>query len=284
MDLVAACRVFVHVGERGSFTQGAAAAGVPQPVASRRIAALERHLGARLFDRSTRRAALTAFGRDMIPPATRLVRLADELSDHAALALLRPLSVAVPETCSVRRLAQLDAAAREDGTVLEFRTATPAGRAELLNAREVRLALLATPVDEATWVVPLGVASTVDEDRPLRVETLRPSRTRREPRRLWVQPEDDVPHVRDRLTQLGNRAALLPAQIAVAPSLTSAVSDVLRSPGNLLLCPSGQAEELGLRWRPLAGVALARGYVLASTPGEAAPDLHDPLAACLGAS
>jgi demethoxyubiquinone hydroxylase (CLK1/Coq7/Cat5 family) len=26
MDLVAACRVFVHVGERGSFTLGAAAA------------------------------------------------------------------------------------------------------------------------------------------------------------------------------------------------------------------------------------------------------------------
>jgi DNA-binding transcriptional LysR family regulator len=45
MDLVASCRVFVHVGERGSFTLGAAAARVPQSVASRRIAALEEHFG-----------------------------------------------------------------------------------------------------------------------------------------------------------------------------------------------------------------------------------------------
>jgi len=32
MDLLAACRVFVSVGERGSFTLGAAAARVQAPV------------------------------------------------------------------------------------------------------------------------------------------------------------------------------------------------------------------------------------------------------------
>ncbi|AUH44395.1 hypothetical protein CXR04_33090 [Streptomyces sp. CMB-StM0423] len=44
MDLVGACRAFVSVGTRESFTVGAAAAGLSQPVVSRRIAALENHL------------------------------------------------------------------------------------------------------------------------------------------------------------------------------------------------------------------------------------------------
>src|SRR3954469_15689454 len=109
VDLVGACRVFVHVGERGSFTLGAAAAQVPQSVASRRIAALEKHFGERLFDRSTHRAALTVFGRDMLPSAKRLVQLAEAMEHNAEQAKLRPLTLAVPDTCSVRQRAMLDA-------------------------------------------------------------------------------------------------------------------------------------------------------------------------------
>src|ERR1700761_3360171 len=159
MDLLAACRVFVSVGERGSFTLGAAAARVPQPVASRRIAALEAHFGERLFDRSTRRAALTPFGRDMLPPARRLIQLAEALEYHAEQARLRPLSLAVPETCPVRALAELSAAAHEQGVMLEFRPAGPAERAELVATAQVRVALVAVPPAGADWTVPLGVAA-----------------------------------------------------------------------------------------------------------------------------
>ncbi|MFJ8441639.1 LysR family transcriptional regulator [Kitasatospora griseola] len=286
MDLVGACRVFVQVGERGSFTLGAAAAGVPQPVASRRIAALERRLGGPLFDRSGRRAALTPFGRDLLPSARRLVELADALEHDAEQARLRPLAFAVPELCPVRPLAQLDAEARELGMVLGFRPAGPAARAELLNAHEVRLALVAVPPGEAGWAVPLGVAGAVVTDpRPLRVESLRPARAQPAFRRIWVQPEDDLPHIRGRLEQLGHRAALLPAQVALAPSLTAAVSETLRSDA-LLLCSSAQAEEYGLFWRALAGQPVARGYRLragggvdARTVGEA---LREPIGHCLG--
>lgn len=276
MDLVAACRVFVHVGERGSFTLGAAAARVPQSVASRRIAALERHFGARLFDRSTRRAALTAFGRDMLPSAKRLVQLADAMEDDAARAKLRPLTLAVPETCSVRRLAELDAAARADGTVLDFRTAGPAERAELLRSGEVRTAVLAVPPSDADWTVPLGVASAAAGTRPLRLDTLRPGRTREGYRRIWLQPEDDVPHVRDRLEQAGHRAALVPAQVAVAPSLVAAVAEAAHT-ADLLLCPPAQAEELALTWRPLAGAPVTRGYRVSATTGDEADRLRTAL-------
>ncbi|MCA1218425.1 LysR family transcriptional regulator [Streptomyces sp. 8L] len=294
MDLVGACRVFVHVGERGSFTLGAAAAQVPQSVASRRIAALEQRFGERLFDRSTRRAALTAFGRDMLPAAKRLVRLADELEYSAERARLRPLTVAVPETCAVRHLALLDAASRERGTALDFRTAGPQERARLLADRDVRAALVAVVPDEATWCVPLGVASRRGDGagsrpggdaRPLRIDTLRPARTAPAGPRLWLQPEDDVPHVRDRLTEVAQGVALAPSQVAVAASLTAALSDVLRT-ANLLVCSAAQARELGLDWRPLAGLTLARGYRAAAIGDETHRlDTHlwDETALCLGA-
>ncbi|MGW4235309.1 LysR family transcriptional regulator [Streptomyces sp. NPDC004749] len=292
MDLLAACRVFVHVGERGSFTLGAAAARVPQSVASRRIAALEDHFGERLFDRSTRRAALTAFGRDMLPSAKRLVQLAEAMEYDAERARLRPLAFAVPETCSVRRLAVLDAAARDRGTVLDLRPAGPAGRVELLRSHEVRAALVAVPPGDADWVVPLGVASRADGGdvplRPLHLETLRPGRTERSFRRVWIQPEDDVPHVRDRLERLGHRAALVPAQLTVAPSLVAAVSEATRADG-LLLCSAAQAEELGLRWRGLAGAgaSVARGYGVSALGRDEARRLRgglgDQLARALGA-
>ncbi|QZY20959.1 LysR family transcriptional regulator [Streptomyces decoyicus] len=268
VDLVAACRVFVQVGERGSFTLGAEAVRVPQSVASRRVAALEEHFGERLFDRSTRRAALTAFGRDMLPSAKRLVQLAEALEYHAEQAKLRPFGLAVPETCSVRHLAMLDAAARDEDTVLDFRTAGPAERTELLRSREVRAALVAVPPAGADWTVPLGVASPADSGRgPLHLETLRPGRAQRSFRRIWIQPEDDVPHIRDRLAQTGHRVALVPAQVAVAASLTAAVAATMHT-DDFLLCSAAQADDLGLCWRRLAGAPVARGYSVSAVAGD----------------
>jgi hypothetical protein len=177
----------------------------------------------------------------------------------------------------------LETAARENGTILDFRAAGPAERTELLRSREVRAALVAVPPDAATWVVPLGVASTVDTGRqPLHLDTLRPGRTRRSFRRIWLQPEDDVPHIRDRLEQLGHREALVPAQVAVATSLTTALSDTLRT-DNLLLCPPTQAAELELHWRPIAGSPVARGF---TASGDGSAQLREQLwrdvALCLG--
>jgi hypothetical protein len=157
---------------------------------------------------------------------------------------------------------------------------------ELLNAHEVRLALVAVPPHEATWAVPLGVAAAVRTGaRPLRIETLRQRQPRRPFQRIWIQPEDDLPHVRDRLEQLGHRAALLPAQISVAASLTAAVSETLRTDA-LLLCSAAQADELGLYWRALAGAPVARGYQLRAGSGDdvrqVSRALREPIARCLG--
>ena len=285
MDLVSACRIFTSVAERGSFTLGAAAEGIPQSVASRRVAALEKHFRQPLFDRTARRAVLTVFGQDMLGPAKRLVQYAETLEYHAAEAKLRPLTLAVPEICDVRRLAVLDAAARDAELALDIRSAGPELRAAWMRDKAVRAAVQAVPSDDALWTVPLGLASlplpvppptgrheatqgSSSARPPIRLETLRPSRTEPALRRVWIQPEDDVPHVRDVLQRAGHRAALLPAQISVAASLVTAVGAALRG-SDLVLASADQARELGLAWRPIAeAAALARGYTVAAHVGD----------------
>jgi DNA-binding transcriptional LysR family regulator len=60
--------------DEGSFTAGAAAAGVAQPSLSESIRRLEDELGVRLFHRVGRRVGLTDAGRAFEGPARRLVR------------------------------------------------------------------------------------------------------------------------------------------------------------------------------------------------------------------
>ncbi|RCV51721.1 LysR family transcriptional regulator [Marinitenerispora sediminis] len=287
MDMVGACRAFVSVSERGSFTLGAAAAHIPQPVASRRIAALEKHLGARLFDRSTRRATLTPFGRDMLPSARRLVQLAEAMEYDAERARLAPVRLAVPDICATRDLARLDVEARRRGLRLDFHPAPPERRTELLRSQQVRAAITGVPQDEGYWAVPLGLASAAEPRvRTVYVETLRAGRADAARRRIWIQPEDDVPHIRDRLMRVRDTAGLRAGQVAVATALTGAAAEVLGS-ADFLLCSRGQAAELGLHWRPTGEVSLARGYDVAAATADDAErlraHLRDGIARCLGA-
>lgn len=287
MDLIGSCRAFVSVSETGSFTAGAAAAHIPQPVASRRVAALERHLGERLFDRSAFRARLTPFGRDMLPSAKQLVRLADAMAHDAQRAKRRPLLLAVPDTCTVRALAELDAEARVLDIHLEFRTAAPGERAELVRTQEVRAAIAAVPADVAVWTVPLGLAGGGEpEANVIYLDSLRAGRSGGSPRRVWLQQEDDVPHLRDRLLRVRDSVGLPPGQVAVADSLAGAVAAVYGS-SDLLLCSAAQAAEFDLHWRPIGELDLVRGFDVTAALGDDATrirtHLRPGIARCLGA-
>jgi DNA-binding transcriptional LysR family regulator len=288
VDLVGVCRAFVSVSERGSFTVGAAAVQMSQSVASRRVAALEERFGEPLFERTSRRAVLTPFGRDMLPAARQLVQAADLLLHEAEATKRKPWRLAVPGSCSTSALARLVAEARGSGVTLELRVASPARRAELLHAQQARAALLAVPPDEAKWTVPLGLAGVqAPAMKRVHLETLRLGRASPGPaRRIWIQPEDDVPHIRDPLTRLRDAVGLRPAQLVAASDLTSAAAEVLCT-RDLLLCSPAQAEELALKWRPLGEVALSRGYALAAAadgnPQHVEARLGDAIARCLGA-
>lgn len=63
MDRLQAITVFLEIAERGSLTRAAEALSLSQPSVVRTLAALERHLGVRLFNRNTRRLAITEEGR-----------------------------------------------------------------------------------------------------------------------------------------------------------------------------------------------------------------------------
>lgn len=69
---------FLAIVERGSFSAAAEALHLTQPAVSRRVAALERRLAVRLFDRIGRTVALTEAGRALLPRARRVL---DELDD-----------------------------------------------------------------------------------------------------------------------------------------------------------------------------------------------------------
>lgn len=292
MDLIAACRVLVEIGDRGSVTRAAAALEVAQSVASRRILALEKQLGGPLLERTARSAALTPLARDLLPSVRRLIRLADELELDAARARLRPVTIAVPPGCSTRDLAVVEAAGRAAGLRLEFRAEPPALRAELVTARGVRLAVTSVPPDAATWTARLGAAGRRASGTALRLDGLRPARVGRSRdddagARLRVGPEDDVPHVRDPLSRAAYAVGLLPSQLPVDATTTSSLASVLAD-GDLLLCTEAEARELGLQWRPFVGLAVARGYALVgdsdSDVAAVLAAVAEELAAALGAT
>jgi DNA-binding transcriptional LysR family regulator len=292
VDLIAACRVLIEVESRGSVTRAAAALGVAQSVASRRLMALEQRLGAPVLERSGQRASLTPFGRDVVPSAVRLVRLADQFELDAERALLQPITVLVPLSCSVRDLAVAVAAGRAAGVGIQFERETPARRAERTAALSARVAVTAVPETEARWRVPLGAGSRARRDDPLRLDALRRGRTARRSSdddagsRLRIGPEDDVPHVRDVITRAGFSAGLVPGQLPIDASTTTALAEVLAA-GDLLLCSESEAAELGLHWRPFADLPLSRGYALTAGSEHDARQIADvigeELAACLGA-
>ena len=78
MDQLLAMKVFVRVAERGSFARAADELELSRPAASGHVAALEKHLGARLLHRTTRKVSLTSEGADFL---RRCRRIFDELRD-----------------------------------------------------------------------------------------------------------------------------------------------------------------------------------------------------------
>jgi DNA-binding transcriptional LysR family regulator len=67
---------FVTVAEEGSFTRAARRLHLVQSALSVSIRSLERELGARLFERTTREVALTDAGRILLPEARRTLQAA----------------------------------------------------------------------------------------------------------------------------------------------------------------------------------------------------------------
>jgi DNA-binding transcriptional LysR family regulator len=122
-------RYFVAVAEAGSITGAATVVRVAQPSLSRQLRQLEGEIGEPLFDRSGRRARLTAAGEAFLPLAHDLVRRADR-----AAALMRGLAapdqitlrMVAPETTVADVIAPFLAHLPSDAPMIDVREAVPA--------------------------------------------------------------------------------------------------------------------------------------------------------------
>src|SRR5689334_25045762 len=85
--------LFARLVEHGSFTRAAEAEGVPLATLSRRIAALERHVGLTLLHRTTRRMRLTDAGRDYLEYCRRIAADAEAAAAAVAAKQTRPTGV-----------------------------------------------------------------------------------------------------------------------------------------------------------------------------------------------
>src|SRR5581483_4190717 len=110
-----ALRLFVTAARQSSLTRAAELLGVTQSAASRRIALLERELGAPLFERGRRGVSLTPQGEAYlaaVAPALQLITSATGQARAAAEA--EPLKLRVYSTFAVKwllpRLPQFQAA------------------------------------------------------------------------------------------------------------------------------------------------------------------------------
>src|SRR5690606_34924880 len=92
-------RYFAAVVDAGGFSAAERALGVPKSRLSRRVAALERRLGVRLLQRSTRRITLTDTGRQVAEHARAMMREAEAADCVASSRRVEPsgaLRVSLP--------------------------------------------------------------------------------------------------------------------------------------------------------------------------------------------
>ena len=105
-----ALAMFSKVAEEGSFAAAAAAMGVSVATVSRAVTRLEERLGGRLFNRTSRRLALTDYGHTLAERAARIYAEAEEAEDFARETSSRPrglVKLAAPLSFGARWVAPL---------------------------------------------------------------------------------------------------------------------------------------------------------------------------------
>lgn len=110
MDFVRAVRVFVRVVDAGSFVRASDQLETSNAAVTRQVAALEKHLGVRLLNRTTRKLSLTSSGEAFLGKAREIL---DDIAEaegtfggrHAALAGV--LRVSAPLSFGIGHLSRL---------------------------------------------------------------------------------------------------------------------------------------------------------------------------------
>ncbi|GAB2817589.1 LysR family transcriptional regulator [Actinocorallia aurea] len=166
MNLVGHLECFVVVAEELHFGRAAARLGMAQPPLSQRIQRLEGELGTRLFDRSSRRVALTETGRLLLDDARELLSHVERIRGIAFRAGERAvLRAGIPEDLDGRVVAALIGAYRDvrPDLPLDLRPASTAEHLRALAEGLLDVAVVRHPCDVSGLALgpmlgqPLGV-------------------------------------------------------------------------------------------------------------------------------
>lgn len=90
MDRLQSMRVFAKVVEQGTFVAAGIAFGMSNAVVTRHVADLEKHLGARLLNRTTRRLSLTETGQVYLERVRHILADIDDAEASASSHAARP--------------------------------------------------------------------------------------------------------------------------------------------------------------------------------------------------
>ncbi|MFI0351421.1 LysR family transcriptional regulator [Actinomadura sp. 9N407] len=266
MNLVGHLRCFVVVAEELHFGHAAERLGMAQPPLSQRIQRLERELGVRLFDRSSRRVELTAPGRLLLEEAREFLARADRiysLADRARAGDAGALRAGLPSGLGGDVVAAIIAAFRERSPELrlDLRELPTGDQVRALADGVLDVGVLRHPCDTRDLVLgpllgqPVGVllpepeaasAAAADAD-----EVHLADLTGRD---LVVFPRDEAPGAYDELLVTCRRHGYDPPAVHAAGNPQFALGLVLA--GSAVALTPRTAETAGVVWRPLAGEPL----------------------------
>ncbi|MET8572221.1 LysR substrate-binding domain-containing protein [Streptomyces sp. NPDC004783] len=271
MDLVRHLECFVAVAEESHFGRAAARLGMAQPPLSQRIQRLERELGVRLFERTSRQVTITEAGTLLLAEAREI--LARSESFLAAARRIRDgetglLRAALTPDISGETVAALlaDFRRRHPGLELELRELSTAEQLAAFTAHELDVGLIHHPCDvtglelgpvlhrDLGVLLPRGAVAAGLDEVPLAALTGYD---------LVLFPRDSAPAVYDDLLTACARGGYTPAAVRHGRG-TSFVRGLVLSFGAVALGPrdthllAGPGDtDPDLVWRPLAGAAPA---------------------------
>jgi DNA-binding transcriptional LysR family regulator len=146
--------IFAQVAESNSFVRAARRLQMPTSTVSRRVAELEKQLGVRLIERSTRSLRLTDVGSEVLEHAQRTVELSEAVSNIASnhsVNVSGNLRISAPPTISDSLLAPL---------IIRFQAAYPDVRVQVFTTERI-LPQIAEGIDLAFRVGELEDSSLV---------------------------------------------------------------------------------------------------------------------------